>query len=139
MRAAADEQLQVRRRERLRQIVPRALAQHVHVGCDGRLAGGHDDERVGIRQQRGAHQRQPVDLRHAQVDQRDVERTSPKERLRLVAARDRGDVVAFLAQRGGAGLAQRVVLLGDDHADRRVLAMGCGAQRGLLARGDRVL
>ncbi len=46
VRRAADEHLEVRRRERLRQVVPRAGPQRLEARRDRRIARHDDDERV---------------------------------------------------------------------------------------------
>ena len=46
---AADENLEMCRRERLGEIVPRAQPQRLDARCDARVSRHHDDERLGAR------------------------------------------------------------------------------------------
>ncbi len=129
MDGAPDQDLQVRGREWLREIVERPLAQGFHVGVDAGVARHDDDECVAARGERGAQQRQSADLRQVKVGQYNVERPVFQQVKRLGAATAQRHLVAVLAKHGGATLAQGVLIIDDEDADAGLQLQPDGQQR----------
>jgi len=114
---APDKHLEVRGRERLRQVVEGPLAQRFDAGIDRRVARHHDDDGVAIRRERRAQQGQPADLRQIQVGQDDIEGPALQQVERLLTPAAHRYVVAFLPQHTGAALAQGVLVVHDQYPD----------------------
>jgi len=114
---AAHQDLQVRRRERLGEIIPRAGAQRFEARIDARVAGDHEDDGVRVRLQAGAQQAQAGDLGHIEVEEHDVEPVALQRLARLVATATQADLIPLVLQDAGAALSQRAVVVHDQHAD----------------------
>ena len=111
MHGASDQDLEMRGRERLRQIIERALPQRFHARLDAGIAGHDDHDRVVVRAERRSQQCQPVDPRHVQIREYDIERPALEELQGiLAAARDR-DVISLVTEHGGAALAQGMLIV----------------------------
>ena len=115
-----DEHLQVRRRERLGEVVPGAGAQRLDAAGDARVAGHHDDDGVTMVVQGRPEEVHAADLRHVQVHQHDVELAALHRLQRLFAAADDGDVEAVHLEHAGARLAQGALVVHHQDPDARL-------------------
>ena len=128
VRRAADQDLQVRGRERLGQVVPGPDPQRLDAARDARIAGHHHDDGILALGEDALEDVETAHLRHVQVDQHDVELPPPHRLQRLLAAADRRDVVPVGLQHRGAALAQRALVVDDEDADAG-LHLGGDGQR----------
>ncbi len=117
VRRTSDQHLELRPGERLGQIVPGPGAERFERGLDTRLPGDHDDDRLGVRGERGREQLHPRDVAHVEIDEHDVERVPLEGLERLVPATARLHAVAFDLERTGAALAQRALVVDHENAD----------------------
>ena len=107
----------MRARERLGQIVPRSGSQRLDTRVDAGIAGDHDDDRVRVRVEAAAQQPHARDLRHAQIQEHDVEAVPLEGVAGFVAAAAHAHLKAFELQHAGAALSQRALVVDDQHAD----------------------
>ncbi len=115
VRRAADEHLQLRGGEGLRQVVPGTLSKGIETRLHRGVAGHHDSDQVRIGFERGAYEHRPRNLGQKEVGEQDVEGLSPQEVARFIAATGERDAVAVQTEDGGAGLPERRVVF--DHQD----------------------
>ena len=130
MRRAAHEDLELRGRKRLRQILPGAETQRLEARVDARLAGHDDRERRGVRGERGGEQFAARHLAHVPVDQHDVERASGEQILRLAPLAADRHIVAVVSEHAGAALAQRVFVIDDQQTNGPAAFDGCRREAG---------
>src|SRR5438445_804352 len=98
---ATYQDLQVRRRERLGEIIPRAGAQRVETRIDAGVAGDHEDDGVRVRLQAGAQQAQAGDLGHIEVEEHDVELVALQRLARLVATATQAELIPLVLTDAG--------------------------------------
>ena len=93
---AARGRARARPLERLRQVVVRALPDRLDGGVDGAVCGHHDDgsRRVSSSRRERFEQLEPVELRHAQIGDEDVETLRSRGGRGGRARRERDGVVA---------------------------------------------
>src|SRR5213078_921462 len=107
MDRAADENLEMRRREWLGEIVPSAQPQRLDARCDARISRHHDDDRLGAGLHCDAQQLVSGYVAHVEVEQDDVEAAMAQELQCLVSTTRDADVVAVELQQVGATFPQR--------------------------------
>ena len=113
----ADHDLEVLRRERLREVIPGAETQRLDTRLDAGVARHHDDDRVRVGGQGRLQQLQAIDLRHVQIHQRNVEGPALEQVQGVVAPGAHRHIVAFIAEQDGAGFTQRVFVVYDQRTD----------------------
>jgi hypothetical protein len=99
--------------EWLRQVVERAELERLDRGVDGPVRGDHDDRELGVLLYRFAEERHPVDLRHLQVGDDEIDVVLSQEREPLLAVLCEEHVIAVARQLGGEDLSQ-IRLVVDD-------------------------
>src|SRR5882762_10496248 len=112
-----DENLEMRRREWLGEIVPGAQPQRFDARCDARVSRHHDDDRLGARLHRDAQQLVSGNVAHVEVEQHDVEAAMPQQLQGLLSTTSDADAVAVDLQQVGATLPQRPVVIDDEEPD----------------------
>ena len=125
----ADQNLQVRGRERLGKVVERPLPQRLDAGFDARVPCHHDDHGVAVRPESRAQQHEAVDLRHVQIDQHEVEAATLQQVQRVLATPAHRHIVALLAEDRGATLAQGVLVVDNEDANACLQLRSDGQQR----------
>jgi hypothetical protein len=125
VRRPAQQDLQVTRRVRLRQVVPRARLQRLDARRDARVAGRHDHDRIRLGLQAQLQQLEPRHLRDVQVEQHHIEPAPLQQLVRLLPPTTERDVVTLHPQDVATALPQRPVVVDHQHANRR---LGIGRQ-----------
>src|SRR5919201_2591230 len=92
--SASDQDLEMGRGERLRQVVPGAEAKRFDARGDAGIAGHHDDDSFGAGLERGAQEFLTGDVAHVQIKQHYVEPAMPEQFQRLLPTRGRCYLVA---------------------------------------------
>ena len=121
-----QQNLQVTRGERLGQVIPGTRPQRLDARSDARVPRHDDRDRVRIRVQARLEQLHSRYLRHVQIEQHDVERAALHHRQRLVALAARGHRVPLQRQHARAALAQGVLVIHHQDADRALDLFGQG-------------
>src|SRR5687767_13101489 len=120
MRRATDENLQVRRRERFREVVPCPRAQRFDTRRDAWVAGHHDDDGFLMRRERSAKDLHPGNRGHIKVDENDVELPTADELQRFVPAPKGRDIEPVHLEHAGATFAQRSIVIYDEQTQTRL-------------------
>ena len=113
----ADENLEMRRREWLGEIVPGAQPQRFDARRDTRVSRHHDDDRLGAGLHRNAQQLVSGYVAHVEVEQHDVEAAMAQELECLVSTTRDADVIAVELQQVGATFPQRAIVIDDQEPD----------------------
>ena len=111
VRGTAEQHLEMRAGERLRDIVPRTDAQRLDARGNARVAGHHHDDGVRAHFERRLENLDAGHRRHAQIDKHDVERRTTNHLDGFVSATRHRDAVAFDLQEAGAPFPQRAVVV----------------------------
>ena len=128
VRRSPEQDLEVRAGEWLGHIVPRASAQRLETRFHARVAGNHDDNRVGICLETGAQQAHPWDLCHIEIEEHDVELGALEQVAGFVAAPAQRDLVSLVPQHRRAALPERALVVHDQDLDGRPELRGEGRQ-----------
>jgi hypothetical protein len=119
----------LRRGERLLQVVLRPAPQREHRGLDGRVGGDHHDRELGVRGEQLRNQVDSALLREPQVEERHVEART-LERGQRGDARGHGlDLAARLLEAERERRPDVLLVVDDEHADLRGARLGHGALR----------
>ena len=119
VRGASDQDLQLRAREGLRQVIPGPLLERFEARGDRGVPGHDDDDDAGLGGEREAQQLAPRHLPHVPVHQGDVKGAAPDRVARFVPPPAHRDAVALGLEHAEAAFAQRALVIDHQNANAR--------------------
>lgn len=134
VRRAADQHLQMRRGERLREIVPRAGTKRLDARRNARIPRHDDDDGLAVRFERRLEDVYSRDRLEIEVHQHDVELPAAHDLERLVSAPNEGDVVAVQLEDARASLAKSAIVIHHENANVGLHRRGNGERVAANAR-----